>query len=74
MPAEQQGKPECILSVPVLSVQHSAGLAWAGWVRFVPPPQHLVGHTQAEAQMPGEGDSGHVPDFLGTRAWEIGEM
>lgn len=48
----------------VLSVQHSAGLARARGVG-VTPCSHLniwLHTTQAEAQLPGEGGSVHVPD------------
>lgn len=55
-----------------LFFQFSTRLAWHGLVRG--GGCIWLDTTQAEAQMPGEGDGGHVPDFLGTRAWEIGEM
>lgn len=59
--------PRCVCSF-------NSALGWPGMGWWGVGGCIWLDTTQAEAQMPGGGDGGHVPDFLGTRAWEIGEM
>lgn len=54
--------------------QASTQLACPGLGGGVTPCSHLniwLHTTQAEAQLPGEGSSGHVPDSFGHMGWEI---